>query len=165
MLHRIVRIQPLRNRPEQTSTCYSASPRKKSLYDIARSKHPHATPHRPDKTFTTSPGSNLRMLPRIVLIQPLRNRHSKPPHATPNRPNKTFTTSSGASFHMLPRIVRIKTLRNHRSKHPHATPHRPENTCTKSSGANLHEPHRIVQIKPLRHRPEQTSTYYPGSSR
>ena len=136
------------------------------MYEIVRSKPPHAIPDRPDKNNTTSHGSNLLMLPCIVLIKHLRNRpvqtstcypapfgqnlyeivRSTPPHATPTRPSKTLT-----------KIVW--------SEPPHATLHRPDTTFTKSSGASLHMPPRIVKIQPLRNRPEQSSTCYTGSSR
>ena len=66
---RIVQINPLRNRLEQTSTCYTASSRY-NLYEIVRSKPPHADSDRQEKTFTKSSGTNLHMLPRIVQIKP-----------------------------------------------------------------------------------------------
>ena len=184
MTPRIVQIKPSRNRPEQTSTlprvvyiktlrtsagqtstCHPG-PSRYNLCEIVRHRPPHATPHRPDKSFTKSPGAALHTPPRIVQIKPLRTRpeqtskrkpgvpeenlyeiaQSKPPHANPDHP-----------YQNLHGIVRSKTQ--------HATPHRPNKTFTEPSGANLDMLHRIVQMKPLRNRPEQTSTCQPGSSK
>ena len=52
MLHRIVKMKPLRARPEQTSTCF---------------------PDRPNKTLTKSSEANLHIPPSIAHIRPLRN--------------------------------------------------------------------------------------------
>ena len=118
MRPRIVQIKPLRNRSEQTSTGQTESSRQ-NLSEIVGSKHPHATPHRQDKTFTNSSGANFLMLSRIVQIKPLGNRTEQTSTSYPASSRKTCTKSPGASLNSLPRIVKIKPSQ-----------HRPEPTST-----------------------------------
>ena len=196
MLPQIVRIELLRNHPAQTSSCHpyditrSNSPhetmhRRSKDFEIVKSRPLHATPDRPYKTFTNSPGENLHRPPCIIRIKPLRNRpeqtstcypdrpnknldeivRSKAPHATPDRPHNTFTKSPGAHLPATPDRPDKNFYEICRSKPPHATPDRQEKTLTKSSGANLHMLPRVVRITPSRNHPAQTSTCYPASSR
>ena len=73
MLTCIVNIKPLRNRPDKLSSCYPGSP-KYNLYEIVRSRHPHATLDRHQKISTKPSEPNLHMLPVIARIKPCRTR-------------------------------------------------------------------------------------------
>ena len=123
---RIVLITPLRNHMEQppphplSPLAFHTSSRH-NLHAIAWSKPTHEAPHRPENTFPKSCGASLYMLPRIVQIQPLRN-----------RPEQTSTYRPLSSKYKLFELAR--------SQPPHATPDRPDKTLTKSSGANIHRP-------------------------